>query len=127
MPEITCWLVTCDLWLFWCAIIICSKLLSYFPPQPMHPLTYFFLLWPLITLCHYLGALSYLWHPLLSQKINNTADSYLDLTDLHSKWFILLFSDFKYAYFRTSNLDTTVFMSCDISMTRKCEYSFNIH
>jgi len=88
----------------------------------MHPLTYFFLLWPLISLCHHLGALSYLWQPLLSQKISNTADSYLDLTDLHSKWFILLSFDFKCTYSRTSNLDTTVLMSYDVFMTRKCEY-----
>ena len=93
----------------------------------MHLLTWFFLLWPLITLCYHQGVLSYLWRPQLSQKISNIPDSYLDLTDLHSKWSILLFSESKCAYSGTYNLDTSVFMPSDSSMTRKCEYLSNMH
>ena len=63
----------------------------------------------------------------MSQKISNIPDSYLDLTDLHSKWSILLFSESKCAYSETYNLDTSVFMPSDSSMTRKYEYLSNMH
>jgi len=51
----------------------------------------------------------------------------LYLTDLHSKWSILLLSESKCAYSGTYNLDTSVFMPSDSSMTRRCEYLSNMH
>src|SRR6188768_205944 len=86
----------------------------------MHLFTCFFLLWPLITLCHHLGILSNLLGPQLSQKISNTADSYLDLTDL-------VFSEYNWPYSGTSGLDTAVLASYTLSRTQKSEYSINIH
>jgi len=86
----------------------------------MHLFTCFFLLWPLITLCYHLGILSNLLGPQLSQKISNTADSYLDHTDL-------VFSEYNWPYSGTSGLDIAVLASYTLSRTQKSECSINIH
>jgi len=86
----------------------------------MHLFTCFFLLWPLITLCHHLEVLSNLLGPQLSQKICNTADSYLDLADL-------VFSKYNWPYSGTSGLDTTVLAFYTLSRTQKSECSINIY
>jgi len=86
----------------------------------MHLFTCFFLLWPLITLCHHLEIISNLLGPQLSQKICNTADSYLDLADL-------VFSEYNWPYSGTSRLDTAVLAFYTLSRTQKSECSTNIY
>jgi len=98
------------------SVITCWKLLSLLPLPPMHLFTCFFLLWPLIILCYHLEVLSNLLGPQSSQKISNTADSYLDLTDL-------VLSESNWPYSGTSGPETTILPFNDLSSTQKSKYS----